>query len=206
MCPQNPSGETHTLKVLFRLLVLLIVLLLAACGSPSTGPTPAALGQSLTAEDGTFTFQYPDGWYAQVISGQVTIANNQTAAENSFPTPGQFVARMFTGPISAVAGLTDQSTPTEVLQRFAESLGDLQFGAPADLTIGPYPAARIEGSSPEGQGIILALNLGGGNYGIVSAVSAPGEMPQYEPTLLTILATLQYQPPSSTAATLDASR
>ncbi|MBL8155834.1 MAG: hypothetical protein JNM70_16750 [Anaerolineae bacterium] len=194
------------MRACFYPLPLIIALLFAACGSPTGSPTPSALGQTLTAEDGTFSFQYPTGWYAQVISGQVTIANNQTAAENSFPTPGQFVARMFTGPISAVAGLTDQSTPTEVLQRFAESLGDLQFGAPADLTIGPYPAARVEGSSPEGQGIILALNLGGGHYGIVSAVSAPGEMAQYEPTLLSILATLQYQPPSSTAATLDASR
>lgn len=194
------------MKVRFYPLILLIALILAACGSPSGSPTPAALGKTLAAEDGTFSFQYPDGWYAQVIAGQVTIASSQAAAENSFPTPGQFVARMFTGPISAVAGLTDQSTPTEVLQRFAESLGDLQFGTPADLTIGPHPAARIEGSSPEGQGIILALNLGSGHYGIVSAVSAPGEMAQYEPTLLTILATLQYQPPSLTAATLDASR
>lgn len=180
-----------------RLLTLLSIgLFLAGCAGAAAPATPAPLTQTFQSGDGTIRFNYPDGWIINDAPGLVTIGNSQAAIEAVDPAPGQFQARLFTTPISAIEGLGVVATPRDVLQFFADDLSTsgVTFNAPADLTIGARPAARIEGSGTDGQGVVIAMNLDDGNYAFVSAISSPGEISRFEPTLLVILQSLAYTP------------
>jgi hypothetical protein len=180
-----------------RLLTLLSIgLLLAGCAGAVAPATPAPLTQTFQSSDGTIRFNYPDGWIINDAPGLVTIANSQAAIDAEITAPGQFQARLFTTPISAIEGLGVVATPRDVLQFFAEDLSTsgVTFNAPADLTVGARPASRIEGSGTDGQGVVIAMNLDDGNYAFVSAISAPGEISRFEPTLLVILQSLVYTP------------
>jgi hypothetical protein len=150
------------------------------------------LSRPFFSEDGTIAFQYPEDWYAIVVSGQITVANNQTAAETSLPSSGQFVARMFIGPINTVGGLENGASPLSAVQLFAQSVGDIQFGTAQELTIGSYPAARIDGTGTDGQAVIIAVDMGNGIYNVISGLSAAGELPRYDATLLGIIASVNY--------------
>jgi hypothetical protein len=195
---QKFEGEAMQIRQFSRLLklttVLTIGLVLAGCAGATAPATPVPLIQNFQSGDGTISFNYPDGWIVSDAPGLVTIANSQAAIEAEVPAPGQFQARLFTTPISAIEGLGLAATPRDVLQFFAESLSTsgVTFNAPADLNVGSRPAARIEGSGTDGQGLVIAMNLDNGNYAFVSAISAPGEISRFEPTLLAILESLAY--------------
>ncbi|MBZ0280068.1 MAG: hypothetical protein K8L97_04960 [Anaerolineae bacterium] len=182
-------------------LALALVLLIAGCGGTTASSTPTLLPltETFTSIDGSISFKYPAGWFASEILGQITVANTQAAAEAATPAPGQFQTRMIVGPISAVTGLAAESTPQEVIQFFAQTLSaqGVTFSQPIDLTLGAYSAARVEGTAADGQGVVMAVNIGDGNYNIVSATSAIGEMTRFEPMLRLILETLVYTPPAA---------
>lgn len=185
------------MRRLSRLITLLpIVFVLTACAGAASPATALPLTQTFQSGDESVTLKYPDGWIAQDLLGQVTVANGQAALDAASPAPGQFQARLFTTPVSAIEGLSAEATPRDVLQFFAESLSTsgVTFSAPTDLTVGTRPAARIEGTGTDGQGVVLALNVGDNNYAFVSAISAPGEISRFEPTLLAILDSLVYIP------------
>jgi hypothetical protein len=175
---------------------LLLLLMSSGCGAAggaiSTPVEALPLTRPFFSEDGTIAFQYPEDWYAMVVSGQITVANNQMAAETSLPTSGQFVARMFVGRIDAVGGLESGASPLSAVQLFAQSVGDIQFGAAQELVIGTSPAARIDGTGPDGQAVIIAADMGNGIYNVVSGLSAAGELGRYDATLLAIIASVNY--------------
>jgi hypothetical protein len=180
------------------LLPLLLVVLLAACGGGSAvTPTPLALTQNYVSGDGTISFQYPPDWVATAVSGQVTIANSQAAFEARSPAPGQFLTRMIVGPIASVSGLSADSKPLDVVTFFVESLSSsaITFSAPVETPIGTRRAGRVDGTGADGQGVILALDMGDGNYSIISVTCSPGELSRFEGTLEAILQTLVYVPP-----------
>ncbi|MBL8163374.1 MAG: hypothetical protein JNJ61_15410 [Anaerolineae bacterium] len=184
--------------------IILLALLLAACTPPPaaapTPPAPLALTETFRTADGLVTLRYPAGWYASEITGQITIATTQTAAEAASPARGQFQMRMIVGPISAINGLAADSTPRQVLEFFAQTLAGqgVTFNTPAEFTLGSYNAARLEGSSADGQGTVMAVNLQNGIYNIASATSFLGEMTQFEPTLRAILESVTYGAPDAT--------
>ncbi|MEO8611010.1 MAG: hypothetical protein ABI690_24145 [Chloroflexota bacterium] len=170
--------------------------IMAAC-SGAAGPAAALpLTQSFKSGDGTISLNYPDKWVTQDLLGQVSIGNSQSALDAATPAPGQFQARLFGTPVSAIQGLKADATPNDVLGFFAESLSTsgVTFNKSTELTVGSHPAARIEGSGTDGQAIVIAVDLGGGNYIFATATSAPGEIPGFEPTLLAILESLTYTP------------
>lgn len=186
-------------RVLFA--VLFLALLLAACApTPPAAPTPLALSETFRTADGLVTLRYPAGWYISEISGQITLATTQAAAEASAPARGQFQMRMIIGPISAINGLSAQSTPRQVIEFFAATLSGqgVSFSAPTEFAVGRYSAARVEGASADGQGVVLAVSLQNGIYNIASATSFLGEMTPFEPTLRAILESVSYGDPAAT--------
>ena len=172
------------------------VLVISGCSGNAGPATPLPLTQSFQSTDNGVALNYPDGWVAQDLLGQVTIANAQAALDAVTPAPSQFQARLFATPLTAIQGLKADAAPRDVLQFFADSLSTsgVTFSTPTDLTIGARAASRIEGVGADGQAIVLALNLDDGNYVFVKATTAQGEMPRFEPTLLAILASLTYTP------------
>lgn len=186
-----------------RILICIIFLavLLAACTPPqAAAPTPLTLSETFRTSDGLVSLRHPAGWYASEIAGQITIATTQAAAEAASPARGQFQVRMIVGPISAINGLAAESTPRQVIEFFAQTLAGqgVSFSTPTEFTIGRYSAARVEGSSADGQGVVMAVSLQNGIYNIISATSFLGEMTQFEPTLRAILESVSYGAPDAT--------
>lgn len=176
--------------------LLSIGLILASCAGAAAPATALPLTQAFKSADGSISLNYPEGWVAQDLLGQVTIANGQSVIDAAKPGPGQFQARLFGTPISAIQGLQEGAAPRDVLQFFAQSLSTsgVTFTTPTDLTLGSRAAARIQGSGTDGQAVVLAVDLGGGNYIFATATSAPGEISRFEPTLQAILGSLTYTP------------
>jgi hypothetical protein len=194
---------------------LLLIAVLAACGSSSPAATAAPINQIFTGSTsgGTLSFNYPVGWVTTSNNGQIAVANSQAAMDAAAPSPGQFRFQMLAGPISVFEGLDAQTAPVAVIQYLLPKVSSqsLQYSAPTDLTIGTYSASRAQASASDGEGSITAVNMGNGIYNIVSAVSAGGELAQFQPTLDAILATVIYNAlaarpgQSSPAATPEAS-
>lgn len=178
-------------------IAVLLSLLTACGGGGAIVPTPLALTQNFISEDSSISFQYPADWIARVVAGQITIANSAAAADAEVPAPGQFQTRMIIGPIAAVSGLSAGTAPLEVVKFFADSLGGsgITFSTPGEITIGQRRAARVEGIGTDGQGIIMAVDMGNGIFNIISASSSPGEMSRFEGTLDSILETMVYVQP-----------
>lgn len=177
--------------------IAVLAFLLAACaGRTSVTPSPAPLTQTLNSADGTITIQYPAGWVANDLLGQITIGNSQAAIDAVSPAPGQFQMRLFVTPVSAIQGLPANATPRQVIEFFAESLSTsaITFNPATDLTIGTRTAARIEGSGTDGHAVVIVVDLGEGAAAFVTATAAPGELPIHEPTLRSILESLVYTP------------
>ncbi len=181
---------------------VLMITLLAACGGGGNAPaaTAAPVNQNYqgSTTGGNIAFNYPVSWATTSLNGQIAVANSQTALNAPTPSSGQFRFQMLVGPISVFDGLTAQSTPRDVLQYLLPKIGaqGVQYSSPVDMTVGTYSASSVQASANDGQASIVAVNMGNGIYNIVSAVSASGELAQFQPTLNAILATVTYNVPA----------
>jgi hypothetical protein len=191
----------RNLKLLCLLSLSCILFIVSACSGNAGPATPLPLTQSFQSTDNGVALNYPAGWIAQDLLGQVTIANSQPALDALTPAPNQFQARLFATRLTAIQGLKADAAPRDVLQFFANTLSTsgVTFTTPTDLTIGTYAASRVEGAGTDGQAVVFAVNLNDGNYVFVSATAGQGEMSRFEPTLIAILASLTYTPPASAA-------
>jgi hypothetical protein len=193
---------------LVRLLLLLAVLLVAACSTtPSNIPsgTPT-LDQTYTSGDGSLTFRYPAGWVTRESEGQIFLGTNaevlESTGSSAAATPGQFAAAVIVFPTTSVAGLGAEAGPLDVVSAFApflsgasETAGDTNppvFNDPTSITIGSRRAARVEGTSGADQALLIALELESGVFAILAGGSAAGELTRFEPTLLAIAETMEY--------------
>ncbi len=185
------------LPYLFILLVM--VIFLVACGGDVTA-TPAPLTQNFVSSASGISLQYPADWVASDLLGQVIVANFSGAEDTDVPAPGQFQARLFVTPISVITGLPLDATSRQIIEFFAQSLASTgaTFNPAADVTVGGHSAARIDGSSTDGQAVVFVIDLGEGNFLFASATSAPGELARFEPTLRAILTTITYTSPEVT--------
>jgi hypothetical protein len=59
----------------------------------------------------------------------------------------------------------------------------------------------VDVTAKDGQGTIIALNLGAGVYALVSANTAPGELAKFEPTMNAIIDSIRYTAPETTPGT-----
>jgi len=196
------------------LLVLLLALLIASCGTNLTNstPGPAMLDQNYTSADGTLTFNYPSGWVIRESEGQVFLATSEpllaSTGSAATVTPGQFALGIIVFPAASVEGLGAEAGPSDVASAFApflagegQTAGDTNppvFGDPTAFTIGSRRAARIEGTSGADQALLIVLELEPGLFAILAGGSAPGELARFEPTLIAIAETMRYSSAEAT--------
>lgn len=160
-----------------------------------------ALNQSFISPDGVVRLNYPEGWLAQDVDGQIVMVNTIDALSGSGNEiqPGHFIGNIIFGPASQLPGLTAETGAVEFLAALREivnarATSDALLSEPTALTVGPFSAARAEVSSANGQTLVIALQLGGGNLAVGFGNTAPGELDQFEPIFRAILGTLQYTP------------
>jgi hypothetical protein len=187
-------------------IILFILAMLAACSSAATTtptPTALALSQSITSANGTVTLSYPTGWAASAESVVIKVGNTTDVLNAPAPAAGQFQMRIATGPIDALPDVPADATARNILNHFIKGISSsaLTLGAANDITIGSHSAARVDVTAKDGQGTIIALNLGAGVYALVSANTAPGELAKFEPTMNAIIDSIRYTAPETTPGT-----
>ncbi len=170
------------------------------------------LGQTYSTPDGSLTFNYPDGWVTnELLPGFLFVANSQAAldrvngsSEDSTLLPGDVVYYII-GPTAAKAAfdVDTSASALEALQALSTSLSDSSdaenpttVGEPGELTIGDYPAARSTISSPELEGLIVALKAADDAVIITLLATPVGETESAEPLFRQVLESIKYTTPA----------
>lgn len=159
------------------LLALVLVLMLAACGSGGD--------KSIKLEDpsfGTFTVKYPGDWVAGIEDGQIAFANSQGAFEADVAEPG--MAMSF--PIDEVAtlGAEEGGGPESLIGVFLEFFASEggEFGEIETLQINDRDAASVRGTTTiEGATLNLVLVVvdEGDGFGII-VITSSDDIGEYE--------------------------
>ena len=171
-------------------------------------PTTIARALSLMEayQQQNLSFSYPDGWVAAQPAGNelsVMLANNQrvldamlSSTSGTFsPQPGDAGVFIFIVP-PLIASSGDQ--PENVLQAFIRTLQDvaLSLGQIKRTSIGARPAATMQVTAPEGDGMLITVDSGSG-YVALFALAAAGELGQWQATITEIAASMRVSNPPS---------
>ncbi len=172
--------------------------------APDAAPSTAAeatatplLPETFTTADGTFSFAYPAGWLPVESDGAVVLFNGTDVSLEQLMQPGQLFLLMDIIDKAEFEGLTLDPTPVGFLILLDE-FSDVDIQNPTEIEINGLPAARAESQGISEEGLIIVMDGGPDALIYISAVSAEGEMAQFEPTILDIAASVVYTPPEST--------
>ncbi len=195
------------LRLFYTLTFLLLVLaLLVSCQSdddPSADPTPRptptpaatadpfALTTTYTSPAG-ISFQHPAGWITRYQTGYITAANQVEAFNVETAQPGQVAFMLMEPSLAAVNG---GATPAEILTLYAAQETHMTFGSIRSATVGDKTAARAALQQDALEGFALTIEVQPNENVLLIALAAPGELVTFEPLLLDIAATIQYNPP-----------
>lgn len=204
------------MPILYTLRVFLLCLLIAVISTPiyaqesppeaTAQATAQPLTQTFVSENNLLTFDYPAGWTV-IDEGVGAVLLNQTGIDvTGVMASGQLFLVIDTIDKGEFAGLSIDPTPLGFMQLLVE-FSDVPIDTPQPFTLEDGRAAAF-GSVPGEQedGLIIVLDSGPDTLVYLSAVSAPGEMPLFTPTLLAIANTVQYQdnaPDTTAEATPD---
>jgi hypothetical protein len=184
--------------LLWSLVVLLVV--------PVTALAQDPLDETYTSPSGALSFDYPSGWEVDDSDPYgILIASSVEALEAEAIPEGETGALLFEPAlVNALINEIDPDTEytlANVTRTVAEGVfagGEgVQVGEGEEVTLGDYSAVRTAiqvGDGSDGDALILGLDLGNGAIALVVAVSAPGEMPDQEPTIRAIAASIRYTP------------
>ncbi|HEX2620633.1 MAG TPA: hypothetical protein VHL11_10805, partial [Phototrophicaceae bacterium] len=170
-------------------------------GNNSRGNDDVELTEELELEDGSFSLNYPDGWQAADVDGNVVMVSDDAVldAEDRSDIPEGELA-VFVYPNVAALGdypedidrKTHASTIVSYYASLAMADGMDQHGAMEELTLGED---EFEASSAystledEYDQYILTVENGDGDFVTIFAFAAPGELEDFIPTLEAIAAT-----------------
>ncbi|HEX3049208.1 MAG TPA: hypothetical protein VHP83_01025 [Aggregatilineaceae bacterium] len=182
--------------------LLLLLMLLVSCQSddnpadPKPTLTPAATADPFTLTE-TYTspagisFQHPAGWIMRYQTGYITAANQVEAFNVESAQPGQVAFMLMEPSLAAVNG---GATPAEILTLYAAQETQMTFGSIKSATVGDKNAARASIKQATLEGFALAIEMEPDTNVLLIALAAPGELAAFEPLLLDIAATIQYEP------------
>jgi hypothetical protein len=113
------------------------------------------------------------------------------------PKSGDFVTSLAFFAASDINGLTASSTVGEVVSFFANRIvrrsnPTSQAPDPTTLTIENKPAARVVLRTSALDLELLAIDLGGSNFGLAIALTAPNEMTRFDPVLRAVLGSSEF--------------
>lgn len=154
--------------------------------------------QTFTSADGSFSFDYPAGWIV-ITSDNILFANTPDAFEGGLSIqPGQVGGILFDPALlsNLMQGVSSPAggDPVSVLSLIVSQYGINAPGDPVPVTLADHPAARLDLFAVDGMdGLVIVLDLGGGVYAGLLALSVTGEMPRFEPDLLAMLDSMTYR-------------
>lgn len=192
--------KARKITLMSVVLLVLVLLLLPAVVAHTVG-AQVPLTQHFVSADGTLELDYPADWTVQDALGSITLSNSSKPFTGDQITPGTIFVVLFVesfeGSLPPQVERNLWSAMEHSLQQAEASEGENapDFGEVVELPIGGYPSYHSRGVSATQDALILVLDLGGGYFGELSAVTAPGELDLFEQTLVAILASIKFTPP-----------
>jgi hypothetical protein len=185
------------------LLIVILSLVAAACGDDDdddngdNGGGEASLDQSI--ELNGLTVSYPDDWAARAEEdNSIIVANNQAIIDrvgesDDGPQAGEFGMVVMAQPLEEMGGMGGQEAFEMMVGFMAEEgAGDTEI---SDVSVGDNDGFRADVTPEDGSdGFMLGYEQDGALI-IVMAVSAEGEMGDFEDTALKIAANIEYSAP-----------
>lgn len=200
-------------RIGLTLLAVLFAVLAAACGTlvaPTAAPTENPLPLTYTSVNGSLSVNYPRGWVAEEQAGLVALANDDAAMREviSQSTLGAGQAGLIITPFSAdtlaiIASSNNVSTLTPL--DFARVIGELVLtgtpSEPAEITINGRNAATMTLTLGGSDSLAVVIEAGEGAMAVVQAVTASGELAQFQDTILAIAGSVTFAPETRATAT-----
>ncbi|HEX3050631.1 MAG TPA: hypothetical protein VHP83_08255 [Aggregatilineaceae bacterium] len=175
----------------------------------TSGSTEAEPGDTNTAQyvsaDGAFSFDYPAGWVAEPLEGNVVIVVNDTAIYNlpdlDSLAPGQVLVVLYPSvsdaqdvPQDMVGG--EGTTAGTIVSYYASmgmATGYMQEGAMEFFDMNGYEASSSYAHAAGHDRLVMVVDNGQGDYFILIAYTAPGEMEAFRADLTALLASSALQ-------------
>ena len=175
---------------------LLLTLIVLNAPLPALAQEP--LTERYTSTSGV-SFSYPTGWVFMETDGVIALMNHLPAFYADELPPGT-VGVIVMGPaaLSRMASGTATPTLTDVGYAVAASVsyGKYKFeplGA-EEIRVAGRSAMRLEARPALADGLLLILDYGEGNLVALGAMTSPGEMAQFEETMMAMAASIEYAP------------
>lgn len=188
------------------LIVLSIILsvVLVACGGGDAGSVD--LSQSITLEDelgGTASISYPEGWSANSDNGLFSMASSEEllaqAANSDLPdvSAGEVVAVSMILPAEMASFFVDDGAEVSVAAIASAFVADLAdetdtVNETEETTINDKAAAVVTGTTEGVDIVLVAIEVGEGNYAIVFGATAEGEGGDIRATIEAMAGSLEY--------------
>lgn len=184
-------------------ILLIALLLLAACGGAETpGATEAStqqLSENFNISEGgiNLSFNYPEGWAAQSSDGQILLANSSevldtigTGSLESVDIPdGGYGMQLVLLPTDE---MPPDTSPTDLLSMLAEGAASegVTVGTVEEVQVNGQQGAKVSATLPQDTGEIYLFRSG--DY-YVMAYAAASTYADFANTTQAILNTLQVQ-------------
>ena len=160
------------------------------------------LTETFVSSDNVLSFDYPTGWYAEeLLPGIVLLSNNAVIEDDTSFSSAVSSGDLFIGIFSpqAMSLAFDGVTPDSMEQAFelfTETTDDyVEIGEAETLEINERDALVVTAVSSVGDGLVYVLDFDG-EYVIISASTATGELDNFSDSFLAIVETIEYGTPA----------
>lgn len=199
----------------------MIIFVLAACGtvppatvtpSPTQAVTQAPTQQigtktvsMLDALNGVLTVTAPNGLATRPdsLAGAILVATSDVALSSNpatFLAADQWALNVSAVPIKIAQALVPagqtvapQTMIDALKTEMSKTAPQVTFSPSTAITLGGHDAARVTGSSPQGEVLLIVVALDSG-YIMTTSVISVGQLATYEPTITTIVTSATYTP------------
>ncbi len=151
-------------KIKYPIILFLLLLIVSVTDSVLA---QEELTETFVAEDGSFAFRYPEGWKVDTSNELFTQLVNGPGADN-------ILIVSFVSPATLAVLVPDASDPVDALTKVQEII-DIITGEPAEITSAGRDAALATIDTEAQEGLAVVVDLGKGEYGLILAVTLPGE-------------------------------
>jgi len=186
-----------------RIAIGYALFILALLATPAAAQSDSrTLSETYTSDDQLLTVHYPTGWYANSeIDGQVHIATTEDTIRldtDRLESGSAGVTIMYAlgkRPFNSAA--VKRTNPLAILNSIIDgytSYGTrLRFDEAAEITFSDHPAARVNGRVRGNEFFIIVVNDAVDHFILVLGYAAHNELSRYEPKLLAIAESADYQ-------------
>ncbi len=191
--------------VVYALLTLMVLALLA---SSVAAQTSKPLPETFVSDDESMTLRYPSGWAVEYDQpGMVIVATNEELfdlGDENIPLGEAAVAVLFSNSgDSYMEEFFVGDDPAAILANVIDSVFsnggsdmNIEFTTPAETTFNELPAARSDGLFMGNHVFLIVNALDNGGYRLIIGITTMAELDKFEPKLLAIAESVNFQPPS----------